>query len=130
MANHTIVNLREVDDSAPKHGLSPGIEARYARDLIGTERCAVNYFRLAPDFRTPFGDGHSEQEEVYVIVEGTARLAGEDEVVELATSDAARVSPGAWHSLAGGPEGCTYIAIGAPNNDNKDAEMKPGWWPG
>jgi hypothetical protein len=32
------------------------------------------------------------------------------------------------HTLEGGPDGLEYIAIGAPNTDNKDAEMEQGWW--
>ena len=31
--------------------------------------------------------------------------------------------------LEGGPEGAEVLAFGAPNTENKDAEMVPGWWP-
>jgi hypothetical protein len=31
VADYTIKNLKEIEDQAPKFGLSPGIEARFAR---------------------------------------------------------------------------------------------------
>ena len=31
MADHTIVNLREVEDAAKKFGMPPGLESRFAR---------------------------------------------------------------------------------------------------
>jgi mannose-6-phosphate isomerase-like protein (cupin superfamily) len=128
MAAHTKVNLRDVEDQAPKFGMSPGIEARYARIPLELEQSGVNYFRLAPDFRTPFGHRHSEQEEVYVVLSGGGRVQVGEETVEVGPYDAVRVAAGAMHSLEAGPEGLEYIAIGAPNTDNKDAEMVQGWW--
>ena len=85
-------------------------------------------YKIAPDFRTPFGHRHSEQEEVYVVISGSARLKLEDEVLELAQFDAVRIPGPMMRCLEGGPDGAEVIAFGAPNNDNKDAEMVPGWW--
>lgn len=79
-------------------------------------------------FRPPFGHRHESQEEVYVVLAGTARLRVEDEVVELGPLDAARVSPTAARCLEGGPEGAVVLAFGAPSHGNRDAEMLPGWW--
>ena len=31
--------------------------------------------------------------------------------------------------MEAGPDGAEIIAIGAPNTDNKDAEMLPDFWP-
>ena len=31
MSGYTIVNMKEVEDQAPKFGLSPDLEARFAR---------------------------------------------------------------------------------------------------
>jgi mannose-6-phosphate isomerase-like protein (cupin superfamily) len=92
------------------------------------ERSGVSYFRIAPDFRTPFGHRHTEQEEVYVVLSGGGRIKVDDEVVELAAWDAIRVAPGVMHTLEAGPDGLEYIAVGAPNTDNKDAELVQGWW--
>jgi mannose-6-phosphate isomerase-like protein (cupin superfamily) len=128
MANHTKVNVKEIDDMAPRFGLSPGLEARYARVPLELQQSGVSYFRIAPDFRTPFGHRHSEQEEVYVVLDGGGRIKIDDEVVELGVWDAVRVAPGAMHTLEAGPDGMEYLAFGAPNTDNKDAELVQGWW--
>jgi mannose-6-phosphate isomerase-like protein (cupin superfamily) len=88
----------------------------------------VSYFRIAPGFRTPFGHRHAEQEEVYVVVGGSGRIKVEDDVVELSAWDAVRVAPGAMHTLEAGPDGLEYVAVGAPNTANKDAELVQDWW--
>jgi mannose-6-phosphate isomerase-like protein (cupin superfamily) len=126
MADYTKLNLKQdVEDMAPKFGFAPNIEARYARKPLGLENSGVSYFRIAPDFRLPFGHTHAEQEEVYVVISGSARVKAGDDIVELAQFDAIRVPA----SMPRGMEAGEIIAIGAPNTDNKDAEMLPDFWP-
>ena len=129
MADYTVVNFKtDVEEVAPKFGYSPGLESRFARRDLGLEKSGVGYYKLAPDFDTPFGHTHSEQEEVYVVVSGSARAKIGDEIVELSQWDALRVPPGLWRSLGGGPEGAEVLAFGAPNTENKDTEMQQGFW--
>jgi mannose-6-phosphate isomerase-like protein (cupin superfamily) len=129
MADYTRVNLRsDVEDMAPKHGME-GIESRFARRNLELGKSGVSFFKLEPGYRTPFGHTHSEQEEVYVVVSGSAQVGVDDEVVELSQWDALRIPAGAMHAMEGGPDGAEILAFGAPNTENKDAEMNPGWWP-
>ncbi|HSJ73308.1 MAG TPA: hypothetical protein VK904_03250 [Miltoncostaeaceae bacterium] len=128
MSEFTKVNLREVEDMAPRFGLSPGLESRFAREPLALEGAGVSYFRIAPNHRQPFGHRHEHQEEVYVVLTGLARLSVEDEIVELRPLDAVRVAPTAARCLEGGPEGAEVLAFGAPSDHNRDAEMLPGWW--
>lgn len=128
MSNYTKVNLDEIDDMAPKFGLSPGLESHFARVPLELQESGLGMFRLAPDFRVPFGHTHSEQEELYVVIEGSARFKVGDEVVDAGRLEAVRVSPGVIHGMEGGPDGATIIAFGAPNTENKDAEMQQDWW--
>jgi mannose-6-phosphate isomerase-like protein (cupin superfamily) len=123
---YTLVNLKEVEDQAPKFGLSPNLEARFARDPLGLERSGMSYQRLAPNFRGPFGHRHEQQEEIYVILAGSARLKVGDEVVELGPWDAVRVAHDAMRAFEAGPEGVELLAFGAPTPD--EPEMVPGWW--
>jgi uncharacterized cupin superfamily protein len=130
MADVTIKNLKaDVDDSAPKFGMAPAIEAHFARDDIGAEKFGLSYQRLAPDARMPFGHTHSEQEEVYVIVGGSGRVKVDDDVHEIEQWDAVRVSAGAMRNFEAGADGLEYVAFGAPNTGGKDVEMVQGWWP-
>ncbi|HEV2061956.1 MAG TPA: cupin domain-containing protein [Solirubrobacteraceae bacterium] len=127
MANFTRINLVEdVEDMAARFGYDA--ESRFAREPLGLEKSGLSLFRLKPHFRFPFGHSHSEQEEVYVLLQGTARIKVEDEVVDLRPYDAVRVAPGARRGLEAGPEAAELLAFGAPNTENQDAEMLPGWW--
>ena len=129
MPDFTVVNLkRDVQDMAPKFDMAPGLESRFARQNLGLEKSGVSYFKLAPGFRMPFGHRHGQQEEVYVIVSGSARIKLDDEIVELEQWDVVRIPGDTWRALEGGVNGAEVIAFGAPNTENKDAEMQPGWW--
>jgi quercetin dioxygenase-like cupin family protein len=129
MAAYTRVNLKsDVKDMAPQFGMD-GIESRFARTNLELEKSGLSYFRLDAGYRAPFGHTHSEQEEVYVILSGSARVAVGDEVVELGELDAIRIAPETMHGMEAGPDGAEILAFGAPNTDNKDADMQPGWWP-
>lgn len=129
MAAYARVNLKsDVQDMAPQFGME-GIEARFARKNLELENSGLSRFRLEPGSRTPFGHTHSEQEEVYVVVSGSARVAIGDDVLELGEWDAVRIPSGTMHAMEGGQDGAEILAFGAPNTDNKDVEMHPGWWP-
>jgi quercetin dioxygenase-like cupin family protein len=61
-------------------------------------------------------------------VSGVAKLKLDDEEVELKQLDAVRIPAGVTHGMAAGPEGAELIAFGAPNNENSDLEMVPGFF--
>ena len=128
MADYTLVNLKEVEDQAPRFGMAPDMEMRMARVALGLENSGVSYQRLAPNFRLPFGHKHNRQEEVYVVVGGGGRIKLGDDVVELRQWDAVRVPNDTLRCLEAGPEGIELIAIGAPNTGPGDADTVPGWW--
>jgi mannose-6-phosphate isomerase-like protein (cupin superfamily) len=128
MAGYTIRNLKDVEDAAPKFGMSPPLEARFAREELGLERSGVSYQRLDPASRVPFGHRHSEQEELYVVVGGSGRMKLDDDVVELSRWDAVRVPPAVTRCLESGEEGIEVVVFGAPNTGGGDVEMIPGWW--
>jgi mannose-6-phosphate isomerase-like protein (cupin superfamily) len=126
MAGYEIVNLKEVENSAEKFGLSPNLEARFARKDLGAERSGLSYQRVAPNFRVPFGHNHEDQEEIYVILSGSARLKLDDEVVDVRAWDAVRIAPETMRGVEAGPEGVELLAFGAGRGG--DTEPKPGWW--
>jgi mannose-6-phosphate isomerase-like protein (cupin superfamily) len=128
VAGHTIKNLKRIEDSAVKFGLSPGLEARFARDELATEQSALSFQRLAPNFRQPFGHRHERQEEVYVVLAGSGRIKLDDEILELEQWDSVRISPATTRQVEAGPDGLEYLAFGAPNVGPGDAEVIQGWW--
>jgi mannose-6-phosphate isomerase-like protein (cupin superfamily) len=128
MATHTVVNLMEVEDQAPKFGYAPNLESRFARKALELENSGLSHYRVAPGYRVPFGHRHTEQEEVYVVLSGSAVVKLDDEILELAQWDAVRIPVGVMRSFGAGPEGAEILAFGAPNTDNADIEMEQDWW--
>jgi mannose-6-phosphate isomerase-like protein (cupin superfamily) len=127
MADYTIENLRgDVEDAAPKFGMSPDVEARFDRDLC--ENMGVSFQHLAPNARLPFGHKHQKQEEMYVVLEGSGRAKLDDDVRDLRKWDAVRVGSDTMRSFEAGPDGLTLLAVGAPKTPKNDAELDQGWW--
>ena len=128
MPGYTTKNLKEeVENSAPKFDMPAEMEARFARRAIEGKTLGLSHIKLAPNFRIPFGHKHEGQEEVYVIVRGSARIKVEDEIVELGEWDAIRFDTNTMRNVEAGPDGVEYLAFGA-GDDPLDAEMAPGWW--
>ena len=107
--------------------MPPELEARFARSALGGETLGLSLFKLAPGFRIPFGHKHAGQEEVYVVLRGSARIRVDDEIVELGEWDAIRFDTDTMRNVEAGPDGVEYLAFG-PGGDPRDAEMVTGWW--
>ena len=129
MAEFTLLNLRsDVEDMAPRFGMGSDMEARFGRKALELENSGLSYFRLGAGYRVPFGHRHSEQEEIYLVVSGSARMKLDDDEIELGALDAIRVPGAVTRGMEGGPEGAEVVAFGAPNTDNKDTEMVSDFW--
>ena len=130
MADYTITNLRaDVEDMAPKFGMSPEVEARFARDPLESQNMALSYQHLAPNVRAAVraqarGSGG-----------GLRRLegGGQGQVgrrgARCAEWDADSHRAAARCGASKPAEtGITLIAFGAPKTASNDAEMVQGWW--
>jgi mannose-6-phosphate isomerase-like protein (cupin superfamily) len=120
-------NLREVEDSAAKHGLSAHQEARFARGDLGTEQTGLNYLIVKPGQREAFAHRHNEAEEVYVVLGGSGRVKLDDELVELGPLDAVRVGPGTARAFEAGPQGIEVLIFG-PHMEG-ESELVKDFWP-
>jgi mannose-6-phosphate isomerase-like protein (cupin superfamily) len=129
MAGYTIVNMKDVEDQAPKFGISPDLEARFARVALEAELIGVTYLRVAPNFRIPWGHTHKTQEEVYVLLKGSAHMKLDDDVIELKPWDAVRIHKDTMRGFEAGPEGAELVAIGTPGGPG-DAVLEQEWWKG
>jgi uncharacterized cupin superfamily protein len=122
MSQYTIKNLRQIEDMAPKFGLAPDLEARFAGRDLECERTGISLQRVAPGVNGSFGHSHDQDEEIYV--SGQAKL--DDEVIEIGPWDAIRVAPGTFRAFAAGDDGLELVAFGTHHED--DASMKPVEW--
>jgi mannose-6-phosphate isomerase-like protein (cupin superfamily) len=129
MAGYTMQNLKEIENQGVNFGLDENdIQLRMAKDPLECADCGLTYMRLGPGWRTPFGHNHKTQEEIYILVNGSARMKIEDEVVEMKPFTAVRVSPETMRSYEGGSDGAELIVIGTPRTGGGDADIVPGWW--
>jgi uncharacterized cupin superfamily protein len=129
MSDYTHINLKEdVDDQAPNFGLAPKLESRMARVALGLENSGVSYIRIAPGFRIPYGHKHKQQEEVYVLVSGSARIKIDDEIRDMKQWDAVRLHRDTFRGFEAGDDGAEIIAIGAPNTGPGDADVVQDFW--
>ncbi len=124
--SYTKKNLREVEDSALKHGISETQEARFPRQELGTEQTGFNYLIVKPGKREAFAHRHGQAEEVFVVLAGSGRVKLDDEVVELAQLDAVRVGAGTTRRFEAGPDGLEVLVFGA--RVEGDGELVAGFW--
>ena len=128
----TLRNIkRDLEDIGSLFNGAPDLEFRAATKPLELEKSGLSYQRVPPGYRFPYGHTHRMQEEVYVVVGGSGRMKVDDDIVELKTWDAVRVSPGAWRGYEAGTDGLEILVIGAPNlgdTPRDDVEGQRDWW--
>ena len=127
MSAYSIVNLHEdVEDALS--GRMPGIEGRFARQHLGSERLGVSYLRYSPGVRSASAHSHREQEEAYVVISGSGQVRLDDEIRELRCWDVVRVNPATVRAFEAGDDGLELIAIGSDRPDGGDGVLvDPAW---
>jgi len=120
----------EVDDQGPNFGFTNHeFELRMARVPLECSDCGLSYARVAPGFRVTHGHAHKRQEEIYVLISGSARIKVDDDVVELDEPwTAIRIAPETVRAFEGGPDGAELLFIGAPNTGPGDGINTENFW--
>ena len=127
MSRYAIKNLLEVENSIGP-GM-PGVEGRFARKHLDSRDLGVSLFSYAPDLRSPMAHSHREQEEAYVVVEGSGHVRLDSELHEIRLWDVIRVAPEVVRAFEAGPEGLTVLAVGGPKPEGGDGVMSAEPWP-
>ena len=128
MSQQAHINLLEVDDSV--NGRLEGLEGRFGRGPMGGRDIGVSHWRYAPNLRSPVGHKHREQEEAYLVVQGSGEIMLDGEVSPLRQWDLVRCSPAVVRAFAAGPDGLEIVAVGGPKPEGGDGETAPVTWPG
>ena len=126
MSSYTIKNLMDIEDSVS--GRAPGLEGRFGRKHLDSDHLGVSYWRYAPGVRSPVAHSHREQEEAYVVVEGSGRIRLDDEIQPLRRWDVIRVSPETVRAFEAGDDGLVLIAVGADRPEGGDGVTSPDAW--
>jgi uncharacterized cupin superfamily protein len=106
------------------------LDMRVLRGVLGCEHIGVSYLRFGPGWRLTLGHRHPAGEEIYVLVEGRARIKVEDEVYEMRAPSAIRVPADRFRAIrAEGDEPAVFVVAGYPIDDPDLTELAPGFWP-
>ncbi|MFC7137021.1 cupin domain-containing protein [Halobaculum litoreum] len=105
----------DIDDVA-EGGFGNGVTMRKLADPLGAEDLAINHYELAPG--EGFSGGmhtHLDQEELFVVLSGTATFETPEETVGVAAGEAIRFAPGEYQTGSNeGDEPVEALALGAP----------------
>jgi mannose-6-phosphate isomerase-like protein (cupin superfamily) len=87
---------------------------RYAGRGVGVTSWGMNILQLPAGWADYPDHDHSKdrQEEVYVVIDGSARLEAGGETFSLEKGSLARVGPEQKRKIVPGPNGVTLLAIG------------------
>jgi uncharacterized cupin superfamily protein len=86
----------------------------YAGRGLGVTAWGMNVLKLPPSWPDYPNHDHAEdgQEEVYVVLEGSGRLAADGQTWDLVPGTMARVGAGQQLTITPGPGGATILALG------------------
>src|SRR5687767_13331302 len=111
------VTVKRIDEVEPYQGPGAleGIEFRPLGRALGVTAWGMNVLNLAPGATTYPEHDHAEdrQEEVFLVLEGSATLRAGDEDRRLERGEVVRVPPGVMRNWKPGDRGVTLLAIGA-----------------
>lgn len=100
-----------------------GIENTDLAKQLGAERLGMRLWRLAPG-QASTRHRHFEQEELYVLLEGTGRVRVDEELLTLAPLDALRVGPESARQLFNDTDAeALWLVVGAPPEAANTLEM-------
>ena len=106
------VDIDDVDEG----GFGNGVTMRKLGDALGAEDLAINHYRLEPG--EGFSGGmhtHLDQEELFVVLSGTATFETPEDSVEVGEDEAIRFAPGEYQTGSNeGDEPVEALALGAP----------------
>jgi quercetin dioxygenase-like cupin family protein len=123
---YAVKNLMEIDDLAADNDAR---ELRFSRKYLGSDELGVTYQRFAPGFVSTDGHSHKEQEEAYVVIEGSGAIKLDDERIDLKQWDVVRVAPEVVRGFDAGPDGLVLIAVGGQKPEGGDGVMAKDRWP-
>jgi uncharacterized cupin superfamily protein len=100
-----------------------GIENTDLAKQLGAENLGMRLWRLAPG-QASTKHRHFQQEELYVLLEGTGRVRVDDELLTLAPLDALRVGPDSARQVFNDTDAeALWLVAGAPQELANTLEM-------
>lgn len=115
------VRIDEVDDRIDTASISRAIG-----DALGATNLALNYYELDPGESFAFGyHMHEDQEEVFLIEDGSVSFETDSGFVELEAGELIRFAPGEYQQGTNtGDERVRAFAIGAPKETGRSELLR------
>ena len=114
----------DVVHAVPTENLSEKLSVQRIGDKLGLTQMRANVFTLAEG--SMLRHLHREQEELYVVLDGTAMIDIDEAHHKLGERDAFVVPSGAWHRVSNvGVGPLTFVVVAAPPIAD-DAEIEAG----
>jgi hypothetical protein len=105
---YSMVTLDEIERAGP------GGAVKFVRRQLGVEAFGINWFDLPPNVEgREHNEAESQQEEVNVCLRGSGVYRIEGEEVPVRAGSIFRFDPDTTRQPVSGPEGLTFIAVGA-----------------
>src|SRR6516164_952606 len=105
---YSTINVDDIE------GSGPGGAVRFVRRELGVEAFGINWFEIPPNAE---GYEHNEtrsgQEEVSVVVDGSGHWRVDGTQVPVRRGSFLRFDPGATRCPVAGPDGLTFVSVGA-----------------
>jgi mannose-6-phosphate isomerase-like protein (cupin superfamily) len=106
---YSVVNVDELE------GAGPGGAVRFVRRELGVQAFGVNWFELPPNaVGREHDESASQQEEVNIVIAGSGRWIVDGDEIEVRRGTCLRVDPETTRVPIAGPDGLTFVAVGAP----------------
>ncbi|HWB75063.1 MAG TPA: cupin domain-containing protein [Nannocystaceae bacterium] len=123
MADVTCKRLEELDRYEGE--FQTGQDFFFAGQSLGVSAWGMNVLRMPPHWEHYPEHDHvgDEQEEVYVVLEGSATMKLGDESIALERGMFVRVPPHQPRKIVPGPAGATVLALGG----TPGKPYEPGW---
>jgi mannose-6-phosphate isomerase-like protein (cupin superfamily) len=110
--------------AVPTQSLSESLSVERMSDALGIHNMRANVFTLAEGAMSKHV--HREQEEVYLVLDGTAMIDVDGQQFKVGEREVLAVPPGSWHRLANvGVGPLTFFVAAAPPAEG-DAELADG----
>ncbi|MGG7048784.1 MULTISPECIES: cupin domain-containing protein [unclassified Campylobacter] len=122
MSNYKIANIKN----------QPRVELK---ELLGLSGCEISINELAANASVPFVHSHKQNEEVYVVLEGSGLLYIDGDEIELKKGDTVRIDPQGQRCFKASNDGIKFLCVQAKTgsleqftmSDGIIDEVKPSW---
>lgn len=91
-------------------------EKVFLKEALNLTGCEISINNLKENSKAPFFHKHKENEEIYIIISGAAKLIVDNETLEVKEGDCVKVSPEAKRAIETDKSPVSFICVQAKEN--------------